>query len=234
MDGRVVIVTGVGDAGQVGYAIAERLLARGARVVITARNSRVREHAAALGPDDRVIAVEADLAREEDAERVVAAARDEFGRVDGLVNAAGGLRVIRPVSETNGEEWHDEHMRNVVTAACMTRAALPLLRESRGAVVNFASPAVDSPSVSLGAYTAAKAGVVALTRTLAIEERDHGVRVNAVAPGLVYTAQNRSAMPAQERWVTREQVADVVAFLLSDAASGVTGEVVRVMGETLG
>lgn len=233
MDGRVVIVTGVGNPGQVGYAVAARLLAAGARVVITSRNSTVQEHATSLGKDDRVIGVEADLTSEDGAQRVVAAARDTFGGLDGLVNVAGGLRVIAAVGETSAEQWQDEHDRNVMTAALMTRAALPLLREARGAVVNFASPAADSAPVNLAAYAAAKAGVATLTRSLAREERDSGVRVNAVAPGLVDTAQNRSEMPAQERWVTREEIADVVAFLLSDAASGVSGEVVRVLGETL-
>lgn len=233
MDGRVVIVTGVGNPGQVGYAVAARLLLAGARVVITSRNSTVQEHATSLGPDDRVIGVEADLTSEDGAQRVVAAARDTFGGLDGLVNVAGGLRVIAAVGETSAEQWQDEHDRNVMTAALMTRAALPLLREARGAVVNFASPAADSAPVNLAAYAAAKAGVATLTRSLAREERDSGVRVNAVAPGLVDTAQNRSEMPAQERWVTREEIADVVAFLLSDAASGVSGEVVRVLGETL-
>ena len=233
MDGRVVIVTGVGNPGQVGYAVAARLLAAGARVVITSRNSTVQEHATSLGKDDRVIGVEADLTSEDGAQRVVAAARDTFGGLDGLVNVAGGLRVIAAVGETSAEQWQDEHDRNVMTAALMTRAALPLLREARGAVVNFASPAADSAPVNLAAYAAAKAGVATLTRSLAREERDSGVRVNAVAPGLVDTLQNRSEMPAQERWVTREEIADVVAFLLSDAASGVSGEVVHVLGETL-
>ncbi|HEU5207789.1 MAG TPA: SDR family oxidoreductase [Longimicrobiales bacterium] len=231
MDGRVVIVTGVGDAGQVGYAIAARLLAAGARVVITARSSSVQQHATSLGSDERVIAVEADLTLDDGAERVVAAARDSFGRLDALVNAAGGLRVTGPVSETSDADWRDEHARNVATAACMTRAALPLLRESRGAIVNFASPAADSAPANLGAYAAAKAGVVALTQALAAEERESGVRVNAVAPGMVDTVQNRNDMPTRQRWVKREQIADVVLFLLSDAASGVTGEVVRVTAE---
>lgn len=233
MDGRIVIVTGVGDVGQVGYAIAARLLAAGARVVITSRRSTIHEHAASLGSDDHVIGVEADLTNDEGAQRVVAAARDTFGGVDGLVNVAGGLSVIAAVGETTTEQWQDEHDRNVMTAVLTTRAALPLLREARGAVVNFASPAADSAPANLAAYAAAKAGVATLTRSLAREERDSGVRVNAIAPGLVDTAQNRNDMPAQERWVTREQIADVVAFLLSDAAGGVSGEVVRVLGETL-
>lgn len=234
MDGRVVIVTGVGDPGQVGYAVAQRLLAAGARVLITARSEAVHRHATSLGSDDRVLGIEADLASDEGAARVVAAALDAFGRVDGLVNTAGGLRVIGPVFDTTSEEWQDEHERNVTTALCMTRAALPLLRETPGAIVNFASPAATTAPARLGAYAAAKAGVVALTQSLAREERERGVRVNAIAPGMVDTAQNRNEMPERERWVTREQIADVVVFLLSDAASGVTGEVVRVMGETVG
>jgi NAD(P)-dependent dehydrogenase (short-subunit alcohol dehydrogenase family) len=230
---RTIIVTGVGGQGQLGYFIAETLLARGAHVVIADLSPAVADHAAALGAE-RVAAVAADLATEEGAGRVVEAAIARFGGVDGLVNAAGGLSVTRPLADTDADAWAREQLRNATTAHVVSRAALPALRQRRGAIVNFASPVVLRGSgAGLGAYAAAKAGVVALTRALAVEERETGVRVNAVAPGMVDTEQNRAEAddPAGVKWVTRAQVADVVAFLLSDAASGVNGEVVHVLGE---
>lgn len=269
MKDRVVVVTGVGSQGQLGFAIARAFAERGARVVVTGRRSDVEERARDLGHD--VVAVVADLSVAEDVERVVDTVRRRWARLDALINVAGGLRVTKQVADTEWSEWRGEMEANAMTAFALTRAALPLLRESSGAVVNFASPAGERAMAGLGAYSAAKAGVIALTRALALEEGRNGVRVNAVAPGLVDTASNRAslgmAQPAShaadrgpeggeaggggggdgpvggdggagaerpgKRMVTREEVAEVVLFLASDAASGVTGEVVRVLGRRL-
>jgi len=232
MRGKVVIVTGVGRRGQVGYALAEAFLAAGARVVVTDVRAEVEAHARELAARGEVVGVAADLATEEGAHRVVETARERFGRLDVLVNAAGGLGVAKPLAETTPDEWQRELDRNARTAYLVTRAALPLLRESRGAVINFASPAGVRARGGLAAYSAAKAAVVALTRATAIEERDHGVRVNAVAPGMVDTEENRAAVPdpSAVRWVMREQLADVVLFLASDAARGISGETIHVLG----
>jgi 3-oxoacyl-[acyl-carrier protein] reductase len=231
MKDRVVLVTGVRGRGQLGFAIARAFVERGARVVITARSQEVEERARELG--DEVVAVVADLAVTEDVERLVDTVRHRWARLDALINVAGGLRVAKPLGETSGDEWRGEMEANAMTAFLLTRAALPLLRESSGAVVNFASPAGERAMAGLGAYSAAKAGVMAFTRALALEEARHGVRVNAVAPGMVDTEENRASLgdAADDRpMVTREQVAAVVEFLVSDASSGVTGEVVSVLG----
>jgi NAD(P)-dependent dehydrogenase (short-subunit alcohol dehydrogenase family) len=236
MRNRAVIVTGVGGRGQVGFAIAEHLLAGGARLVVTGHSAGVNDLAAELSAHGTVVAVEADLTEPADAERVVAAARERFGHLDALINVAGGLGLIRAVAETGNEEWRREIQRNADTAFNMSRAALPLLRESRGAIVNFASPAGARAGKLLAAYSAGKAAVIALTRSLALEERAHGVRVNAIAPGTIDTEQNRHAAedPDSARYVTREQVAEVALFLISPAASGVSGETIFVLGDTLG
>jgi NAD(P)-dependent dehydrogenase (short-subunit alcohol dehydrogenase family) len=236
MEEPVVVVTGVGDRGQIGYAVAQAYVDRGARVLVTGRSAAVEERARELG--DGVVAVVADLADPAGAEAVVATVRERWSRLDVLVNVAGGLTVIKPVSETAPAEWQRELESNVGTVYAMTRASLPLLRQSRGAVVNFASPAGERAMARLGAYSAAKAGVIALTRALALEEGGHGVRVNAVAPGLVDTEQNRSTMaggeaPPARPMVRREEVVAAVLFLASDAASGVNGEVLRVLGGRL-
>jgi len=237
MHGKTAIVTGVGARGQVGFAIAGALLRAGARVLVTGRGAEVEALAVELAAGGHdVAAVRADLTSQAGAETVAAAARARFGRLDALVNVAGGLTVVKPLAETEEAEWSRELDRNARTAFLMCRAALPLLRESGGAIVNFASPAAARPPATLGAYSAGKAAVVAITRTLAREEARHGVRVNAVAPGTIDTEQNRAAVHQgpPSPWVTREQVADVVLFLVGPGASGVTGEIIQVLGEGIG
>ncbi|MBX6363559.1 MAG: SDR family oxidoreductase [Gemmatimonadetes bacterium] len=234
MRGRVAVVTGVGARGQVGYAVAEALLAAGARVVVAGHGEAIEEHGRTLAErGGEVAAVRADLTEPEGAMAVIGVARQAFGRLDLLVNVAGGLGVTKPLGETTAEEWDRELDRNAKTAFLVSRAALPLLRESRGAIVNFASPAGVRAQASLGAYSAAKAAVVALTRAMALEEAVHGVRVNAIAPGLIDTEQNRAAVrdPERTKWVTRQQIVDVVLFLASPQASGITGETIHVLGE---
>jgi NAD(P)-dependent dehydrogenase (short-subunit alcohol dehydrogenase family) len=249
---RVVLVTGVGGRGQLGFALAQAFVDRGARVLVTGRGSDVEARAAELG--EEVVPVVADLTRPADVDRVVDEVRRRWARLDALVNVAGGLRVAKPLAETDAEEWRAELDANAMTAFLVTRAALPLLRDSRGAVINFTSPAGERAMAGLGAYSAAKAGVISLTRALALEEGRNGVRVNAVAPGLVDTASNRASMgiadsgeqgrepppdgsggmsSASTRMVSREQVVEVVVFLASEAASGINGEVIRVLGGRL-
>jgi NAD(P)-dependent dehydrogenase (short-subunit alcohol dehydrogenase family) len=229
----VVLVTGVSHPGQVGYTVAQRLLRAGARVLITARSGNVNEIAKELGPADRIAGVVADLTDESAARAIMSAARERYGRLDAVINVAGGLSVIKTLEDTTSEEWHREIQRNADTAFQVARAALPLLRESKGVIVNFAAPAGLRAVKDLGAYSAAKAAVIALSRALALEERTRGVRVNVIAPGMIDTEQNKKSVEdaSKVRWVTREQVADAALFLISNEGKGINGEVVHVMGE---
>ena len=230
---RVVIVTGAADSGQLGHVIARRFLEAGARVVISARSDAVEAAAVELSPAGDVHAVRADLTNDGDIARLVDAARERFGRIDALINVAGGLTVAATVEDTTPEEWQREIERNAGTALRLSRAALPLLRESRGAIVNFASPAAMRAPARLAAYSAAKAAVIALTRALAIEEKANGVRVNAIAPGMMDTAQNRSETGEDVTYVSREDVASVTVFLAGPGAAAITGETIQVLGATI-
>jgi NAD(P)-dependent dehydrogenase (short-subunit alcohol dehydrogenase family) len=231
MTGKTVLVTGVGHAGQVGFALAEAFVKAGARVVAVDVSPRAEELARELGGEQ--IGLQADLTVRSNVETLMLAVQERCGALHAVVNAAGGLSVTKPLAETSEEEWHRELQRNSDTAFLVSTAALPLLRRTRGAIVNFAAPAGLRAQAQLGAYSAAKAVVVALTRTLALEEKEQGVRVNAIAPGMIDTEQNRKSVenPDQVRWVSRAQIAQVVLFLCSDAASAITGETIHVLGE---
>ena len=233
MTDRVVIVSGASNPGQLGFIVAQRFLDDGARVVITGRSAAIDDAARSLSSRGDVVGVQADLGTDADAARVVAAARERWGRLDALINVAGGLSVIASVEDTTSEDWQREIERNAGTALRLSRAALPLLRESRGAIVNFASPAATRAPARLAAYSAAKAAVVALTRSLAVEEKANGVRVNAIAPGMMDTAQNRAESGDGAVFVAREDVANVVLFLAGPAAAAITGETIQAMGETI-
>ena len=233
MSNRVVIVTGAADPGQLGYVIARRFLDVGARVVISARSDALDETAETLTSHGDVLAVRADLTSDDDVAHLIEATRERFGRLDALINVAGGLSVNATVEDTTPEEWQREIERNAGTALRLSRAALPLLRESRGSIVNFAAPAATRAVAKLAAYSAAKAAVVALTRSLAIEEKANGVRVNAIAPGLMDTAQNRADMGEDVTYVGRDDVASVALYLAGPGSRGITGETVQVLGETI-
>ena len=118
---------------------------------------------------------------------------------------------------------------NLKTAFLVSQAAVPALAETRGVIVNFASVAFFRPQDQMAVYAAAKAGVAAFTQSLALELRDRGVRVNAVAPGMVRTGDNVSAAPGGKvRWVEMRQITDGVLFLASDAADAITGHVLPI------
>lgn len=233
MNDHVSLITGVGNPGQVGYAVARRFVEAGASVVITDLSDRVQALAAELGVGDRAVGITADLLDPDDVDRLMTEVRTRFGRLDSLVHVAGGLSVSGTVMDTTPEQWLEESRRNAGTALRMCQAALPLLRSSQGAIVCFAAPAAEQAPAGLGAYSAAKAGVLALTQALAAEEKGHGVRANAIAPGLVGTAQNRQqaedAQADDARFVSRDDVAAVALFLAGPDSRGITGEMIRVL-----
>lgn len=235
--GRVVVVTGVGRIGQIGHAVATRFGRAGARLVIVDVNAvNVATRAKEMtrqGLDVRPAA--GDLGQPDVAAWVVEQAIEAFGRVDVLVNVAGGLSGTGPMVETGHDVLEKELGMNLRTTYIMSQAAARTMMGQRsGAIVSFASMAALNPRADMAAYSASKAAVAAITRSLALELRDHGVRVNAVAPGTVRTDDNRASMGGDARvtWVETADVVNAVLFLASDLARGVTGHVLPVsMGE---
>ena len=231
--GRSVVLTGVGREGQVGEAVARAFADRGARVFLVDRDeNQVRARSEALvAAGLRSAALAADLSDPAAVEALTARIRDATGgRVHALVHLAGGFAASGPVADSDPAAWTRQFTINLTTAYLTARAFLPLLRATKGALVFFGSEAaLPGARVSgLAAYAAAKSALLTLAQAIAQEERDNGVRANALAPASIRTAANVAAMGADAEYVTREAVADVVLWLCSDAARVVTGQVVRV------
>lgn len=243
LSGKVAVVTG--GARDIGAAVVRALAASGAAVVVNyhqsaiAADALVRDLTAAGG---RAVAVQADVTREDEADRLIAGTRDAFGdRIDILVNNAGGLVARRPVAEMNGAFWDAVMALNLTSVFLVTRAALPHLAEG-GAIVNLSSLAArDGGAGGATAYATAKGGVLTLTRGLSKELAPRRVRVNCVSPGMIDTTfhdtfttpEVRRAVAARTsvgREGTAEDVANAVLFLASDAAAYITGESLEING----
>lgn len=233
LEGRVALVTGVSHAGQVGQAVAKALAAEGAALAICARTqSNVEARAAELRQSGaRVLSLAASLTDEVQVRRLIANVVNEFQRIDILINLAGGLTRYKPAVEHSLEDWRAEVDNNLLSAFLASREVFPrMAKAGGGSIINFSR--AGGPQANMVAYNCAKSGVEALTRTLALEGRDFGIRVNAIAPGLVNTDSNIAAMKPKDlkHWTKRDDIASAVVFLASPAAAGVTGQVLPVAG----
>jgi NAD(P)-dependent dehydrogenase (short-subunit alcohol dehydrogenase family) len=231
--GRSVVLTGVGREGQVGEVVARAFAERGARVFLVDRmEDQVRARSdALLAAGLRSASLAADLSDPAAVDALAARVRDATsGRVHALVHLAGGFGASGPVAESDPAAWTRQFTINLTTAYLTARAFLPLLRTAKGAIVFFGSEAAlpGARVQGLAAYASAKSALLTLMQVIAQEERDAGVRANALAPAAIRTASNVADMGTDTAYVTREAVADVVLWLCSDAARSVTGQVVRV------
>jgi NAD(P)-dependent dehydrogenase (short-subunit alcohol dehydrogenase family) len=240
--GRAVVVTGA--AGGLGRAFAAAFADAGARVVAADLDvDGARRTAAAIGDGSgEAIAVEVDVASEQSAGAMVEAALVAFGRLDVLVNNAAvyaGLR-RRPFWELDASEWDRVMAVNLKGPWLCAKACAPHLRERGGAIVNVSSASVLSGSPLFAHYVASKGGLIALTRAMARELGDVGVRVNAVAPGFTLTEASRAlvadaeshgvARAAIKRGAQPRDIVGAVLFLASDASAFVTGQTIVVDG----
>ena len=244
LDGRVAIITAAAGAG-IGHATARRMTEEGAKVVVTdAHARRVEEVASAMSKDldQEVLALQVDVRNVDDVTRMVNATLERHGQIDILMNNAG-INKLSPVWEMDDETWRLVIDVNLTgTFNCM-RAVLPhMIERKSGAIVSMASSAGWIGGADGEAhYSAAKAGIMGLTRAVAAEVGPHGIRVNAIAPGLIYNEFLERIYPKEffERYAKRvplgrvgqpADVADLAVFLASDMSRYITGEVVSISG----
>ncbi len=228
MAGRVIAITGA--FGVLGSAVAGAAAAQGARLALIDFAKAPPANLPA-GPDVLVVGG-VDLTDAVAAGATIDAVADRFGGLDALLNVAGGFR-WETLEASGFESWHRLFLMNVQTAANASRAAIPYLRRSyAGRIVNVGANAALKASLGMGPYAASKAGVHSLTQSLAEELKPDGVTVNAVLPSILDTPTNRADMPQADfaSWVTLDELATVMLFFASEAASGVTGALVPVTG----
>jgi NAD(P)-dependent dehydrogenase (short-subunit alcohol dehydrogenase family) len=228
--GRRAVVTGAATG--IGRAIADALGAAGAHVAGIDKAE----------PGDEHLMLRGDTGRVEDVEQLAAVAIDAFGGIDIWVNNAARL-MVKPLLETTDEDWHGLLAANLhgYFYGCRAAARAMVEQGTGGRIVNVSSAADILAIADVSAYTAAKGAIVAMTKVLALELADHGITVNAIAPGAIDTPLNRTAWSADVRRVyeqriglhrigTPEEVADAALFLCSDASRYVTGQELVVDG----
>lgn len=233
LEGKVAVLTGASRPGQAGEVVARTLAERGVAVVLI---DRTGVDAEALAKELRAngrsaTALRADLTDAAQIDVVARTVTNDFGGVDALVNIAGGFSTSGKVADSDPVAWARQLGTGLTTAYLTTRAFLPLVRRRKGSIVFFASASAlpGGRIAEMSAYAVSKAAVITLMRAVAQEERDTGVRSNALAPTSIRTASNVESMGANARYVERDEVADAVVFLCFSAAGrAISGQVLQI------
>ncbi|MEQ9317917.1 MAG: 3-oxoacyl-ACP reductase FabG [Polyangiaceae bacterium] len=228
MKDRHLLITG--GTGGLGVAVSRAALARGARVTVPYVDETELGRLDDLDADarGRLTFVEADLSNEDDVERVVG----QMDGLDALVHLVGGF-TMGATHEVTLEAWRAHHDLTLTTTFLCCKYALRRMRAAGyGRIVTIGSKAADVPMGQMAAYSAAKAGVVALTKVIAEEHKGTNITANCVMPSVIDTAANRAAMGDEhaEEWVTPGSLAGPILFLASEAAADLRGAAVPVYG----
>jgi NAD(P)-dependent dehydrogenase (short-subunit alcohol dehydrogenase family) len=224
MNGKVIVITGA--LGALGRVVVDTAVARGARV---AGIDHAASHVAATA--ERIELGGVDLSDRAQAKKAIDTAAAHFGKLDALVNIAGGF-TYEMVADGDIASWQRMHALNLLTALNASHAALPHLVKAQAArIVNIGAMGALQAGAGMGPYAASKAGVHRLTEALAAEHKGK-ITVNAVLPSTIDTAANRADMPKSDfsKWVRPQELAEVILFLVSDAASAITGALIPVAG----
>jgi NAD(P)-dependent dehydrogenase (short-subunit alcohol dehydrogenase family) len=232
---RVAIITGA--AGNLGVAVARAFQAAGASLALVDRGAdRLPKLFPELADSPRhFLATSVDLNDAAAVERTAGETVKRLGRIDVLVNTAGGYKAGTPLHETPLEDWDFLMNLNARSAFVACRAVVPpMVRQGSGKIISVASRAALNGDANAAAYSASKSAVVRLTESLSAELKDSGINVNCVLPGMIDTPQNRQAMPEADytRWVEPEALAEVILFLASDGARAIHGAALPVYGRS--
>ena len=232
--GQVAIITG--GTGGLGKAVTLALLEAGVQAVVTYTNAEERrqleERAAAQA--ERLTFAEVNVTDAGAVAQLVERARDQYGRIDILAHLVGGYLGGKNVGETTIEEWHSQIDLNLTSAFVCMRAVLPAMQErDYGRIVAVSSRSGVRYSPGVAAYTASKAGLIALIGVVAEENHRAGITANCVLPSIIDTPANRSAMPGakHDQWPKPEEIAEVVRFLAGPHSSLVSGAAIPVYGK---
>lgn len=224
MHGKILVITGA--SGALGKVVAETAHARSAKI------AEIDHAASGIAPSsDRIVIGGVDLSDPAQATNAIETAAGHFGRLDALINIAGAFS-FETVADGDPKTWQRLYAINVMTALNASRAAIPhLVKAGAGRIINIGAMGALQAAAGMGPYAASKAGVHRLTEALAAELKGK-VTVNAVLPSTIDTPANRRDMPQADfsKWVTGEELANVILFLASDAASAMTGALLPVAG----
>jgi NAD(P)-dependent dehydrogenase (short-subunit alcohol dehydrogenase family) len=237
LQGKVALVTGAGSQIGMGKAIALTLAGEGCAVIITDidQEGLAKTAAEIQAAGSQVIAINANLTRKAEVEKMVAGGLKQFKKIDILVNAAGAGTQDKPFIEKTEEEWEADLNLNLKGVLYCTRAVLPqMLERKSGKIVNISSCASKLSSPTASTYAAAKTGVIGFTRALAGELARAGINVNAVSPGLTMTNFLRNIEPEKLKFFlstiptgkanTAQDIANMVAFLVSEVSANIVGQ----------
>jgi len=245
LDKKVSIVTGGGRG--IGRAVCLALAGEGSDVIITDIASQtareVSEEIQSMGR--RGLPFEMDVSKSDQVKKMVGAALSSFGRIDILVNVAG-IFLRSPIEDVSEQDWDKVVAVNLKgTFLCSQAVGKEMIKQGGGSIVNFASVAAHTPQINLGAYSPSKAGVLLLTKIMAVEWAKYKIRVNALSPGPISTPmtdsiynterlkKGRAKAVPMDRFGTPEEVAKAVLFLASDDASYITGHALSIDGGAL-
>lgn len=216
LNGQIVLIAG--GAGALGQTVVPICVQAGARVITADRNPPPTQVSGSF-------AMQADVTDEADVQRLVNEVIRENGRIDALVNLVGGFAMGR-LEETDMLLWHRMLTMNLTAAFLLSKAVLPgMVKRGAGRIVHVAARAAVEPFPGAAAYIVAKSGLVALIRTLSLEQAGSGVTVNGIVPATIDTAANRTSMPNADtsKWVKPESIAQLVVILVSPEAAQLNG-----------
>ncbi len=226
MPSRIVIITGA--KGGLGKVVTRKFLDAGDMVIGASLHIKPSDF-----PNANFLPAPLDLNDAEATRELVDSVVKRFGHVDVVAHLVGGFAGGTPLHETDPKTWSQMQDQNLTAAFNVARAVIPHMRkEGRGRFIAIGSKAAEHPKANLGAYVISKAALVTLVQTLAIENADRGVTINAVLPGTMDTPANRSAMPSADykQWVNPASVADVILWLAGDGAAQTNGAAIPVAG----
>ncbi len=234
LNGKVAVISGAG--GNLGLAVVRRLTSENVKLALIDRNEdRLRQTLRGEHIDDKNILVgPVDLTNRDEIDPFIDRVASTFGQIDILVHTAGGYKPGAPVHEMDESLWDFLIDLNLKIAYLLggSVARCMIAKGNKGRIINISGRAALSGGATISAYSAAKAGLLRLTESMAAELLDRGITVNAIMPSVIDTPQNRQSSPNEDfsKWVSPDSLADVIVFLASDGARDISGAAIPVYG----